>query len=117
MRLGAYNCELMLNTIASNAYRSLAPVSPSKLSLKGAKLLLVTERHRHRYEFNNDYRERFEKAGMIFSGIHPQKNLVEIIELDKKKHPFFVGVQFHPEFQSNLLEPHPVFLGFLKSRK
>ncbi|OHA12949.1 MAG: CTP synthase [Candidatus Tagabacteria bacterium RIFCSPLOWO2_01_FULL_39_11] len=107
MRLGAYECKLKPNTISYNSYKKY-----SKFQILNS-IFLVSERHRHRYEFNNEYREQFEKAGMIFSGINPKKNLAEIMELDKKKHPFFVGVQFHPEFQSNLLKPHPLFLEFL----
>jgi CTP synthase len=73
----------------------------------------IRERHRHRYEFNNDYRERFEKKGMVMSGICPQGSLVEIIEL--KGHPWFIAVQFHPEFQSKPTAPHPLFAAFVKA--
>lgn len=97
MRLGAYNCELKRGTKAYAAY----------------KQPLISERHRHRYEFNNDYKEMMEKKGMIFSGINPEKNLVEILEL--KSHPFFMATQFHPEFKSKPLNPHPLFLEFIKS--
>ncbi len=96
MRLGAYACELKPNTIAYEAYQQ-----PT-----------IEERHRHRYEFNNDYRSIFEDHGMVFSGVNPEKNLVEIIEL--KAHPFFVAVQFHPEFLSRPQRPHPLFIEFLK---
>ena len=71
----------------------------------------VSERHRHRYEFNNYYLEQFEKAGMIASGINPENNLVEIIEL--KNHPFFVAGQFHPELKSTVDNPHPLFVNFV----
>ena len=97
MRLGAYTCQLKPGTKAANAY--------------GAKL--ITERHRHRYEVNNDYREIFERKGMIFSGINPERNLVEIIEL--KNHPFFAGTQFHPELKSRPLDPHPLFREFIRA--
>ncbi len=73
----------------------------------------VEERHRHRWEFNNAYREEFEKAGMIFSGISPDGLLVEIAEL--KDHPYMVGSQFHPEFLSRPMRPHPLFVGLLKA--
>lgn len=96
MRLGSYTCRLFKNTIAYNSY----------------KKNFITERHRHRFEFNNKYRKIFESNGMIFSGINPQKNLVEIVEL--KGHPWFVGVQYHPEFQSSPLRPHPLFVDFIK---
>jgi len=72
----------------------------------------ISERHRHRYEFNNEYLERLKKSGLIFSGICPDNNLVEIIELPKSVHPFFVGTQFHPEYRSTPLTPHPLFLNF-----
>ena len=75
----------------------------------------MNERHRHRYEFNLKYKDRFEKAGMVISGISPDKKLVEAIELPKTEHPFFVGVQFHPEFKSRPLSPHPIFLEFIKA--
>lgn len=95
MRLGAYTCALKPGTKAFRAY--------------GAKL--ITERHRHRYEVNNEYRDILEKQGLIFSGLNPERNLVEIIEL--KNHPFFVGTQFHPEFKSRPLDPHPLFREFI----
>ena len=76
---------------------------------------LISERHRHRYEFNNNYKKSLEEAGMIFSGINPQQNLVEIAEL--KSHPFMIGCQFHPEFKSRPNRPHPLFKGFIESAK
>lgn len=96
MRLGAYACELKPGTIALKAY--------------GAKL--ITERHRHRYEVNNDFRDVLEKKGMVFSGVNHERNLAEIIEL--KNHPFFLGTQFHPEFKSRPLNPHPIFKEFVR---
>jgi len=97
MRLGVEPCLLSEGTLAYRTY--------------GKKI--VHERHRHRLEFNNAYRKIFEDRGMIFSGVNPDRGLVEIIEI--KKHPWFVGVQFHPEFCSNPLKPHPLFVGFVKS--
>lgn len=97
MRLGGYTCALTKGTRAYKAYRKD----------------LVIERHRHRYELNNDFRDILEKAGMVMSGVHPEKNLVEIIEL--KNHPFFVGTQFHPEFKSRPLKPHPLFREFVRA--
>ena len=73
----------------------------------------VEERHRHRYEFNNDYLKDFEAAGMIATGINPKTNLVEILELPS--HPWFVGVQFHPELKSTVENPHPLFVDFVKA--
>jgi len=73
----------------------------------------IFERHRHRYEFNNKYRKIFEEKGMVIAGVNPERNLVEIIEL--KNHPFFLGTQFHPELRSRPLQPHPLFLEFVKA--
>ncbi len=96
MRLGAYPCEIS-GGAAAKAYKEKT----------------ILERHRHRYEFNNDFRERLEKAGLVITGLNKERDLVEIIEM--KKHPFFVGVQFHPEFKSRPLAPHPLFREFVKS--
>lgn len=74
---------------------------------------MVNERHRHRYEFNNKYRDEIEKAGVLFSGIYPEADLVEVIEL--KDHPWFLATQFHPEFKSRPNRPHPLFSGFVKA--
>lgn len=97
MRLGAYQCKLTPDTISANAYDED----------------VVSERHRHRYELNNKFREKLEKAGLVVAGINPKRDLAEIIEL--KDHPFFVGTQFHPEFQSRPLHPHPLFEKFIHS--
>ncbi|MCJ7705001.1 MAG: CTP synthase, partial [Desulfobacterales bacterium] len=97
MRLGAYPCRLEEKSLAFDAY--------------GKKL--IYERHRHRYEFNNDYLEILSKAGLVFSGTSPDKELVEIMEL--KGHPWFLGCQFHPEFKSKPTDPHPLFREFIKA--
>jgi CTP synthase len=97
MRLGSYACTIQKGTKAFAAYKKTD----------------ITERHRHRYEVNNDYREQLKKKGMIISGSNPERDLVEIIELPD--HPFFVGTQFHPEFKSRFFQPHPLFLEFIKS--
>lgn len=99
LRLGAYPCELKKNTKTYQLY----------------KKNLIEERHRHRYEINNDYRESLEKAGMIFAGIYKKANLVEIAEI--KDHPFMIGSQFHPEFKSRPFRPHPLFKGFIEASK
>ena len=99
MRLGAYPCELAAGTISRKAYGKT----------------LISERHRHRYEVNNEYRPLLESKGLTIAGVNPDRNLVEIIEL--KNHPFFVGVQFHPEFLSRPLAPHPLFSAFIKAAK
>jgi CTP synthase len=75
----------------------------------------IMERHRHRYEFNNKYRELFENSAMKLSGKSPDDMLIEAIELPKEIHPFFVGTQYHPELKSRFLEPHPLFLGFVEA--
>ncbi len=96
LRLGSYDCALTDGTSSKIAY--------------GEKL--ISERHRHRYEFNNEYRDDLEKAGLVIAGVNPEQDLVEIVEI--KDHPFFVGVQFHPEFQSRPLNPHPLFKRFIE---
>jgi CTP synthase len=97
MRLGAYPCELKENTLAKRIY--------------GTKT--IYERHRHRYEFNNNYLAQYEKGGMTASGINPDSNLVEIVEI--KDHPFFIGTQYHPELKSTVLKPQPIFVAFVKA--
>ena len=95
MRLGSYPCVIEENTLAHKIYNQT----------------LIYERHRHRYEFNTDYLKAFEEVGVVFSGKSPDDKLVEIIEL--KNHPFFIAVQFHPEFQSRPLNPHPLIKAFV----
>ncbi|MBP9188207.1 MAG: CTP synthase, partial [Chitinophagales bacterium] len=97
MRLGAYDCKIFKKTHAYEAYKSQS----------------ISERHRHRYEFNNTYLKDFEAAGMMATGLNPQQNLIEIVEL--KNHPWFVGVQFHPELKSKVEHPHPLFVEFVKA--
>jgi CTP synthase len=97
MRLGAYDCHLRKGSLAQKAYQSLR----------------ISERHRHRYEFNSDYAVELEKHGMLATGRNPDSQLVEIIEL--KDHPWFVGVQFHPELKSTVENPHPLFVSFVKA--
>jgi CTP synthase len=98
MRLGSYPCVLQPETVAADAYGNIASVD---------------ERHRHRFEFNNSYREQFTANGAVFSGLSPDDRLVEIMEIEN--HPFMVGSQFHPEFRSRPNAPHPLFDGFLRS--
>ena len=99
MRLGSYEARLKKDTLISNIYKAQK----------------INERHRHRYEVNINFRKEFEKKGMIFSGLSPDNKLPEIIEL--KDHPWFIGVQFHPEFKSRPLSPHPLFSSFIKAAK
>jgi len=98
MRLGAWDCELSEGTLVSEVYGGASTIS---------------ERHRHRYEFNNDYKEAFEKAGLIASGINAGTGLVEIVEIPS--HPWFIGVQYHPEYKSTVANPHPLFVGFVQA--
>ena len=97
MRLGSWKCELKDGTLAKKIYGSS----------------MIKERHRHRYEYNNKYKSEIEAAGMISSGINPETGLVEIIEL--KDHPWFVGVQYHPEYKSTVASPHPLFIAFIEA--
>jgi CTP synthase len=97
MRLGAYSCRIEKNSLASKAYQKEE----------------ISERHRHRYEFNNAYLDRLKEKGMVISGTSPNGELVEIIEIGD--HPWFLGCQFHPEFKSRPMEPHPLFRDFIKA--
>jgi CTP synthase len=97
MRLGAYDCQLQKGSFAFKAYGKQN----------------ISERHRHRYEFNNQYKESFEQAGMVLTGINPLTGLGEIVEIPT--HPWFVGVQFHPELKSTVENPHPLFVRFIKA--
>ena len=99
MRLGAYPCVLGDGTLAQELYGSKE----------------ISERHRHRYEYNNLYREELEKAGLKVSGTSPDNNLVEIVELSKDVHPFYIAGQFHPEFKTRPNNPHPLFKGFIEA--
>lgn len=99
MRLGAYECSLKEGSRAASIYKNTT----------------ISERHRHRYEFNNQYLEAYEKAGMKATGINPATGLVEIVEIPE--HPYFVGVQFHPEYKSTVENPHPLFVAFVKAAK
>jgi CTP synthase len=97
MRLGAFKCKL----------------APKSLALKVYKKVIISERHRHRFEFNNKFKDLFEKNGLRATGVNEERNLVEIVE--NTKHPWFIGVQFHPEFKSKPLSPHPLFAEFVKA--
>ncbi|MBN2366823.1 MAG: CTP synthase, partial [Calditrichaeota bacterium] len=97
MRLGAYACILKEGTRAAEAYQTN----------------YISERHRHRYEVNNDYRRELQENGMILSGLSPDGNLVEMIEIEN--HPYFIGCQFHPELKSRIMQPHPLFVSFVRA--
>ncbi len=99
MRLGAYPCKLAKNSLAYEVY--------------GEEL--IYERHRHRYEFNNEFRNKMIEKGLVFAGVSPNEKLVEIVELPKDAHPWFISVQFHPEFKSRPNRPHPLFKGFVEA--
>ena len=98
MRLGAYDCELINGSRVFEAYGGTS---------------LIRERHRHRYEFNNLYREEYETAGMKCVGVNPAADLVEIVEIPEKR--WYIGTQFHPEYSSTVLHPHPLFMSFIKA--
>jgi CTP synthase len=95
MRLGAWKCDIKSDTLAHEIYGKDS----------------VMERHRHRYEYNSQYAEQLEAAGLKSSGINPETGLVEIIEITD--HPFFIGVQYHPEYKSTVANPHPLFVAFI----
>lgn len=97
MRLGSWKCDLITDSIAGNVYKTKT----------------IDERHRHRYEYNEDYRAELEAAGMMTTGVNPETGLVEIVEI--KDHPWFVGVQYHPEYKSTVANPHPLFVAFVKA--
>jgi CTP synthase len=97
MRLGLYRTVLEANSLAAETYGALE----------------VSERHRHRYEVNNDYRSALKEAGLIFSGMYPERDLVEFVELSRDDHPYYIGTQAHPEFKSRPTRPHPLFLGLI----
>ena len=99
MRLGEYKAVLARGSISARAYKTRE----------------ITERHRHRYEVNPDYVARLKEKGIVFSGTSPDEKLMEIMELPPHVHPFFVGVQFHPEFHARPLAPHPLFTAFIKA--
>jgi CTP synthase len=100
MRLGQWPCKLKEGSLASEIYNGTEQIS---------------ERHRHRYEFNPEYRKTLEEEGLVFSGMSPDEKFVEIVELPRKEHPFFIGCQFHPEYKSKPLAPHPLFVSFVKA--
>ena len=114
MRLGAYDCQLVEGSRVYEAY------SQSELSTplhnregQGGGSVIISERHRHRYEFNNAYKEEYEAKGMKCVGINPAANLVEIVEMPEKR--WYIGTQFHPEYSSTVLHPHPLFMSFIKA--
>jgi CTP synthase len=99
MRLGLYKADLLPGSIVAQTYGSKE----------------VSERHRHRYEVNNDYRDQISAAGLVFSGVYAKENLVEFVELPAEVHPFYVGTQAHPELKSRPTRPHPLFIGLIAS--
>jgi len=108
IRLGGWPCKIKDGSLLEKLYQQYNCLPENST---------VSERHRHRYEFNNTYKEQFEKAGFIFSGLSPDGELVEAIELSQDMHPFFVGTQFHPELISRFFDPHPIFLGLIEAMK
>lgn len=108
IRLGAWPCKVKKGSLLEKVYKE-------NMNDMFESLPVVQERHRHRYEFNNEYRKQLEGLGLIVSGTSPDDLLVEAVELDKKVHPFFLGTQYHPELKSQFLKPHPIFMGFVKA--
>jgi CTP synthase len=111
IRLGSWQCKVKPGTLLEKAYKKDGSY-PNEI-----KDQIIEERHRHRYEFNNEYREMLEKNGLIISGTSPDGKLVEAIELSNKDHPFFMATQFHPEYKSRPLSPHPIFVAYLEALK
>ena len=97
MRLGLYKADLLAGSVVAATYGSTE----------------VSERHRHRYEVNNKFRERISSAGLVFSGMFKERDLVEFVELPKEVHPYYVGTQAHPELRSRPTRPHPLFIGLI----
>ncbi|MEM6864189.1 MAG: CTP synthase, partial [Bacteroidota bacterium] len=97
MRLGAWDCQLEKNTLVHEVYGQTE----------------ISERHRHRFEFNNAYKTQMQEAGLVASGFNPKTGLVEVVEIPS--HPWFIGVQYHPEYKSTVADPHPLFVGFVKA--
>ena len=121
MRLGAYDCYLKNDSLAAaiyNKHRQAEILTPSQIKSQNVKAkgnVKISERHRHRYEFNNAFREQLEKAGLVISGTSKDDFFVEMVELPKSIHPFFLATQGHPEYKSNPLKPHPAFIEFIKA--
>ncbi|HBE10497.1 MAG TPA: CTP synthase, partial [Lachnospiraceae bacterium] len=112
LRLGSYPCVVAPGSLMEKCY-FLDETKDASKSKAGSSEKIIHERHRHRYEFNNEYREVLTKAGLVLSGMSPDGNLVETVEIPS--HPFFLGVQFHPEFKSRPNRPHPIFKKFVES--
>jgi CTP synthase len=108
MRLGSYDCVLEEGTVAYTAYTKTKYWNIQKGNS-------ISERHRHRYEVNSQFVEQLANSGLVFSGTSPNKKLMEIAELPKSQHPFFLGAQFHPEFKGRPISPHPLFTEFVKA--
>ena len=115
MRLGAYTCKVLKGSKAFEAYVHLERSTPLPTGEEPGEGLLISERHRHRYEFNNKYQEEYEAKGMKCVGVNPDANLVEIVEMPEKR--WYIGTQFHPEYSSTVLNPHPLFMSFIKECK
>ena len=108
MRLGGWDAKVKKETLVYAIYEKYK-------GFKDKSKDLISERHRHRYEFNNKYAIEFEKKGLVISAMSVKENLVEIVELPKSVHPFYLGTQGHPEYKSRPLKPHPIFLEFIST--
>ena len=114
MRLGAYPCKVVGGTSTYEAYSNVDDKLANNIEMNG-DTLVIHERHRHRFEFNNKFRDIFGSNGMVISGTLPDNSLVEVVELAKNLHPWFVGCQFHPELKSRPNHPHPLFRDFVSA--
>ena len=113
MRLGAYDCKVLKGSKSFDAYSQSELSTPLHNREGQGEGMLIKERHRHRYEFNNAYKDEYEKAGMKCVGVNPAADLVEIVEIPEKR--WYIGTQFHPEYSSTVLHPHPLFMSFVKA--
>ena len=107
IRLGSWACKVQKESLLEYAY--------NKFGKEDIKDGIINERHRHRYEVNNEYKDKLKEAGLMISGTSPDGKLAEVLELPKNKHPFFLGTQFHPEYKSWPLKPHPIFMAFIEA--
>ena len=108
MRLGAYDCLVKEGTLTEEIYNKYD-------GWKDKDKRIISERHRHRFEFNNAYRDKLTEKGLIISGTSPDDFFVELVELPHEMHPFFIATQGHPEYKSKPLKPHPIFLGLINA--
>src|SRR3990167_7488503 len=110
IRLGAWPCKILKGSVIEKAYKKFSNGDINSENV-------ISERHRHRYEINNEYRSKLKKSGLVFCGTSLDGKLIEAIELPKNVHPFFVATQFHPEYKSRFLKPHPLFMALIETSR